>query len=187
MGKTPRQQLAAWLREQVAGSDEVLLPDLAKRAVAAHATDSAFLAAWFADTGYAVAYTLATQVCAETRMRVGHDQPSTPETPPAPPAPPRRAWLDQLEHVGDRYVRFGDMTKEDLRSAIAERKAPALTELHRIGLMERLAGKLGAGQRVREQFSEEDVERWSRLLTVRYSVSIPVPEEVATKTAERAA
>lgn len=182
MGKTPRQQLAAWLREQVAESDEVLLPDLAKRAVTAHASDSDFLAAWFADTGYAVAYTLATQVCAETRTRMEHETPAVSEMSTAKP---RRGWLDQLEHVGDRYVRFGDLTREDLRTAIDERKAPALTELHRIGLMERLAGSLDVGQRVRDKFSEQDVDRWARHLKVKYSVSIPVPEKLATKQKEK--
>jgi len=131
MQKKPRQELAAWFRQQLAGAEEVLLPDLARKAVEARRDDLEFLQAWYDDTIYPVAYGIGVQVCAETRVpRIEHD---TPSPVAATEGVPRRRWLDALEHVGDRYLRLGEMTKADLLRAAEERERPALTELHRVG------------------------------------------------------
>jgi len=184
MQKKPRQELAAWFRQQLAGVEEVVLPDLARKAVAARRDDLEFLQAWYDDTIYAVAYGIGVQVCAETRVpRVEHD---TPSQPAATEGAPRRRWLDAFEHVGDRYLRLGEMTKADLLRAAEERERPALTELHRVGLMRRLGEKLRGEQRVGEVFTEEQIDRWARLLKVKFTVTIPTPEKL-TATSEEAA
>lgn len=184
MPKTPRQQLSAWMRQRVADMDEVNLPDLAKRAVAAHRDDAEFLRAWFDDTAYAVAYTLATQIAADTR------KPAIREEDAAPAAPSRRpaeGWFERLEHLGARYLRLGDMTRQDLLDFAVEREGPALTELRLVGLARKLAGKMADdGKKVREVFSEEEIDRWDRLLKVKVSVSVPVPAKLKTASEEAA-
>ncbi len=184
---TPRQRIAAWMRERIADADEVVIPDLARQAIAVHRDDLAFLQAWFDDTAYVVAYGIGTQLCQETRGNVlaRHVAPSA--TDAANPAVPRRRWLDEMEHVGIRSLRIGQMTKADLLIAASEREKPMLTELHRIGLFRRLADKMDDRQRVGEVFTDEQVDRWARLLKVKYSVTIPVPAKLATKHEENAA
>ncbi len=186
---TPRQRITAWMRERIADADEVVIPDLARQAIAVHRDDLAFLQAWFDDTAYVVAYGIGTQLCHETRGNVVayHDAPSAADADGPNPAVPRRRWLDEMEHVGLRSLRIGQMTKADLLIAASEREKPMLTELHRIGLFRRLADKMGATQRVSEVFTEEQVDRWARLLRVKYSVTIPVPAKLATNEKEHAA
>ena len=188
MSKTPRQQLSAWMRQRIADMDEVNLPDLARAAVEAHKADAAFLAAWFEDTGYAVAYTLGAQLAAQTRRPVLHQAPApAPDPDVANPPAPRAGWFERLEHLGARYLRLGDMTRQDLLDFAVEREGPALTELRLVGLVRKLAGKMADdGKMVREVFSEEEIDRWDRLLKVKVSVSIPVPAKLKTASEEAA-
>lgn len=184
MTKTPRQQLGAWMRQRIADMDEVILPDLARQAVEAHKDDQAFLQAWFADTGYSVAYTIGAQICADTRTAT-IDQEAAPAAQTE--RPPRTGWFERLEHLNDRYLRFGDMTKPELLAFAREREGPALTELRLVGLARKLAGQMADdGKRVREVFTEEAIDRWDRNLEVKWKATIPTPEKLAPKQEEAA-
>lgn len=59
------------------------------------------------------------------------------------------------EHVGDRHIRLGDMTRDDLLQAAAERKARGAVELQRAQTLERLAQPLRDGQTVSEGWSPD--------------------------------
>jgi hypothetical protein len=185
--KTPRQQLGAWMRQRIADMDEVHLPDLAREAIAAHRGDTAFLAAWFEDTAYPVAYTIGTQICAETRAPTIDEEAAQA----ARPARGLRAgWFSRMEHAGANYLRLGDMTKADLLTMAEEREGQALTELRMVGLARKLAARMADdGKRVREVFSEEEIDRWDRLLEVRWTAKVAAPAAltVETKKSEEAA
>jgi hypothetical protein len=146
VSKTPRQQLGAWMRQRIADMDEVNLPDLARQAVAAHKGDKAFLEAWFEDTAYPVAYTIGTQICAETRV-------PTIDEEAAPAAQterkPRGGWFSRMEHAGANYLRLGDMTKADLLTMA------------------------------------EAIDRWDRLLEVKWTAKVAAPAKLATTASDK--
>jgi hypothetical protein len=183
MSKTPRQQLGAWMRQRIADMDEVNLPDLARQAVAAHKGDAAFLAAWFEDTAYPVAYTIGTQICAETRV-------PTIDEEAAPAAQterkPRGGWFSRMEHAGANYLRLGDMTRADLLTMAEEREGQALTELRMVGLARKLAAQMADdGKRVREVFSEEAIDRWDRLLEIKWTAKVAARAKLATTASDK--
>jgi hypothetical protein len=184
---TPRQQLAAWMRARIADMDEVILPDLARAAVDSLSADDAFLRAWFADTGYPVAYTIGAQIAADTRTAVvDEDAAAAARTE----RKPRANWFSRLEHHDGKYTRLGDMTRPQLLSMADERETGAVAELRFVGLARRLAAALPDDHTpVRAQFSEEQIDRWDRLTEVKWAakLSTPPPPKPMPKPAEDAA
>lgn len=173
MDKSPRQVLSSWLRQAMVGADEIDMPALANRAVVHFRGDVAFLQAWAEDTLRPVAYTLGTQIAAQSRIpHVVHGGVAPVEREEAPQ---RTIWLDRLEHVGDRYIRLRAMVRQDVLAWVEERRERGMIELHLAGLGEKLAAKLADGQTVGEVFSDEEIENWAKQLKVQVKVGIPVP------------
>jgi hypothetical protein len=173
MDKSPRQVLSSWLRKEMVEADEIDMPALANRAVIHFRGDVAFLQAWAEDTLRPVAYTLGTQIAAQSRIpHVIHDE-AAPDEPAE--ATKRTIWLDRLEHVGDRYVRLRSMGRADVLAWVEERRERGTTELHLAGLGEKLAAKMAEGQTVGEVFSDDEIDRWAKQLRVHVKVNIPVP------------
>lgn len=167
--------VTAWMKSEISERQEVVLPDLARATVDHFEADAEFVAEFFRENFYKIAYTLGMQVCATRReVRFVHEQ-----APIAPGVPaPRPRWGQWLEHAGTRHIRLSDMVADDLRMAAEERRKRGETELHLAALWERLAMKLPEGKRVGDHFSEEEIDRWARLLKVEVKVSIPAPTAV---------
>jgi hypothetical protein len=184
VSKTPRQQLSAWLREQIDGQTQIDMPALADRAVAHFSVDVDFLRDWAADTLRPVAYALGTQIAQDTRVAsVTHS--GAPAVATADKQP-RATWLQRLEHVGDRYIRLGAMNKQEVQDWAKERRERGTIELHLAGLGEKLAAKMPEGKTVAEVFSDDEIDRWARLLTVKSKVTIDAPQKVRLTTQEAA-
>jgi hypothetical protein len=184
MSRTPRQQLSTWLREQIAQQKEIDMPALADSAVAHFSADVDFLRDWAADTLRPVAYTLGTQIAADSRV------PSVHHAAPAPTGieamKPRPTWLTRLEHVNGRYIRLGAMTKQEVSDWAKERRERGTIELHLAGLGDKLAAQMPDDKTVAEVFTDEKIDLWARSLKVQVKVNIPVPQKVRLTTQEAA-
>lgn len=173
MSKTPRQRVSAWMREEMAGKSEVMLPDVVDRMVDHFKSDPEFVRAFLTEMLRPIAYSIAQQVCAGSRdTHLVYD-----DSPPAPAirAAVRPKWWVWQEHAGSRHVLLPEMTSADLLLAATEREKRGEVEYRLAGLWRKLAAKLGEGQLVGEVFDEEAIDRWARLLKVQVKVTIPVP------------
>lgn len=167
--------LANYLRATIADMAEVDLPALTQQAVEHFESDEEFVRQFFRENFYQRVYTIATQICATTRKdMVAHFETAQP---PAPKEA-RPKWLARLEHAAGRYIRLADMDRATLKAAAAERRQRGETELHLSGLWEKLAAKMPEDKTVKEVYSDEEIDRWARLLKVQVKVSIPTPTKL---------
>jgi len=66
------------------------------------------------------------------------------------------------EHVGNRHIQLGNMTRDDLLQAAAERTARGSVELARAAVFRRLASPMRPGETVRERWSPDALmEVWA--------------------------
>ena len=75
------------------------------------------------------------------------------------------AFMDRFyEHVGNRHIRLGDMTRDDLLEAAAERTIRGRSELARAEVFRRLADPMRPGETVRQAWSPDTlVDLWSTI------------------------
>lgn len=71
----------------------------------------------------------------------------------------QRRWGDWLEWNGSVHIRFMEMTREDMEAAAKIRLERGTREAHMSEFERMIAARLMPGQRVRDVFSEEQIQQ----------------------------
>jgi hypothetical protein len=83
----------------------------------------------------------------------------------------QRTWDQWLEFNGERHLQYMKMTRDDLLSAATIRRSRGEREIHLASLHELVAQGLNADQTVEEVYTEEQIERLSSGIKVRYATT----------------
>jgi hypothetical protein len=75
-------------------------------------------------------------------------------------------WMGWMEHVGDRFIRLGDMTRRDLLLAAQERRRRADREYKIADLWEKLAAGLAEEQRVGEVYTIDQIQEVAEAISI---------------------
>lgn len=182
---TPARQVAAYIRESIAGLTEVSLPDIAADTVAHFGGDQEFVMSAYLELFPSMAHRIAMQVVSELRgVRVSYEahteDASGEAAKDAASKKPRRKWFDCLEYTGEKHIRVVSMTKVDLIAAAEIREQRGTTDIQIGGLWRKLARGMKDGETVGDRYKEEEIARWQQLLKVRFTVSVPLPKALAT-------
>ncbi len=154
-GPNYREQVVAWIHEQMINRTEVDLPEFAKEATAHFAKDRKFVAGLFGELAPQIIYDLCRRSISVNRWMLQPDIDGEPS--PSPGVRPSR-FEKWFEHVAEgRSVRLMDMTRSDLLAAAIERRKRGEHEIGLARLWTRLAGTLDEGERVRDQFTAEQI------------------------------
>lgn len=153
-----RSKVRAWIREAIRDRGDVHLPTLAGEVVEHFRGDQEFVDAYLAETLPDIVYATAQAVLGTTRVRLA-DELVQPERLRAATPVLRSKWGHWLEHVGDRHVRLGDMTKGLLLVAAEERERRGDTEYVIARTWRHLAGAMETDwETVNQRFSAAEID-----------------------------
>jgi hypothetical protein len=143
--------------KELSEEPEIRLPEIADAACAYFLSDENFLKGPIADLIRLAAYDAAQRYAQHTRgvIPFGDSVITREEMTKRARRSQFSVWL---EHVGDRHIRFMDLTREELLVAAGERRGRAQTDLDVALLEETLADALESGQHVKDRFTEEEIE-----------------------------
>lgn len=150
-----RAVLAQWVRAQIAGKDEVDIPQLAKATLNHFRPNATFIDALVDEVFPDMVYEMVRSVLASTRLIEAGDVMIAPAKLKARAA---SRWDRWLEHTGEHHVRLMEMNRPQLLAAANERKDRGMHEMRLSKLFRKLAGSVGVGQVVKDVFSPEEIE-----------------------------
>lgn len=167
-GSGPRAQVRLWINEQIKGQSEVNVPEIAKGVIEHFKGDEEFIAAFFDEMLYPIAYDTVIDVVKRTRgaanvVQLGDEMVGRDEVKQRGKRLSSR-WNSWLEHVGDKHVRLMDMTKTDCVAAKILRTDRGEHELRIAALFDALAVRLEDSQKVKDAFTPQEIEKiWKSL------------------------
>ena len=156
---TARQRLDEWIEQRIAGNDEVPIPTLRDAAITAFKNDGKFLAQLGREYLAETVYEAIRRCIGRSRLVVLGDVAATKDAVTERAAKLASRWDGWWEHSGERHVQLLEMTRDDLLAAAEERERRGRHELFLARLWRHLAERLENGDRVRDQFTADQIDQ----------------------------
>ena len=151
-----RTRVRQWVRDHVAGKEEIRIPDVVDAAVKDFSRDRKFLTALATESLRDMVYEITKDTIGRSRMillgEVGTNHDGVKRR-----ARTHTVFRDWLERVGDHHVRLLDMTREDLLVAADERQKRGQHEVAIAALWRTIANGLEGGQVVGTKYTADEI------------------------------